>query len=336
MQKRSLEAYVEMENGCFICIDKPKGPTSHQIDYWVREITGIEKVGHVGTLDPQVSGVLVMALGKAVKLIEIAHEMPKEYICAMKIHKDAEENAIRETFSKFIGDIIQLPPVKSAVLRKPRVRKIYSLEILEISDRDILFHVKCESGTYIRTLCVDIGYELGTRGSMTDLRRISTGPFRESKCITLQQLSDAMVLASNGNTRCIREFTMPVESLFTGMNKVVVKQSSVSNISHGSDIFPGGIKGFIGTPLRGETVGVVSEQGNIIATGKMLYNYDQIMDTKCVDIENVLIEPVKTKRKKYSEVYNGKFKKGKHQEKKFSGIKRNQFNRRKEDFGRKK
>ncbi|MGP6219822.1 RNA-guided pseudouridylation complex pseudouridine synthase subunit Cbf5 [Caldiplasma sukawensis] len=336
MQKRSLEAYVEMENGCFICIDKPKGPTSHQIDYWVREITGIEKLGHVGTLDPQVSGVLVMALGKAVKLIDIAHEMPKEYICAMKIHKDSQEDAIREVFSNFVGDIIQLPPVKSAVLRKPRVRKIHSLEILEISGRDILFHVKCESGTYIRTLCVDIGYELGTRGSMTDLRRISTGPFNESKCITLQQLSDAMVLASNGNTRCIREFTMPVESLFTSMNKVVVKQSSVGNISHGSDIFPGGIKGFIGMPLRGETVGIVSEEGKIIATGKMLFNYDQIMDTKCIDIENVLIEPVEAKKKKSGEVNRGKFTKSKHPEKKFSEVKRKDFNRRRDNFARKK
>ena len=89
LQRRSTDWLFPLDEGCFICIDKPSGPTSHQVDYWVRQLTGIEKVGHIGTLDPQATGVLVMALGKAVKSIEIAHEQPKEYIGAMKLHAEA-------------------------------------------------------------------------------------------------------------------------------------------------------------------------------------------------------------------------------------------------------
>ncbi|MCL4345356.1 MAG: RNA-guided pseudouridylation complex pseudouridine synthase subunit Cbf5 [Candidatus Thermoplasmatota archaeon] len=299
LQKKSTVSSFPMgEEGCFLCIDKPKGPTSHQVDHWVREITGVEKVGHVGTLDPQATGLLVMAMGKAVRLVEIAHEQPKEYIASMKLHSQVDEKSIRDVFNIFTGTIYQLPPLKSAVVRRIRPKKIYELEIMEIDDRDILFRVKCESGTYVRTLCLDIGYILGTRANMTDLRRTSTLPFTEKDCITLQQLSDYMILAQKGNDKLLRAAIYSPSFLFSPYPKVVVKDSAVGTISHGSDLYPGGLKAIIGNPLEGDRVGVFSEGGKLVGTGKMLISYNQIMETKIVDFDRVLVDPGPAKHMK--------------------------------------
>jgi tRNA pseudouridine55 synthase/H/ACA ribonucleoprotein complex subunit 4 len=279
------------EEGCFISIDKPKGPTSHQIDHWVRTITGVERVGHIGTLDPQATGLLVIAMGKCVRLVDIAHEYPKVYIASMKLHADSDEEHIRSALSHFVGEIYQLPPVKSAVVRKLRTRTIYSIDILEIRGRDILFKVRCQSGTYIRTLCVDIGYYLGTKGNMTDLRRLETGPFDESMCITLQGLSDMVEIAKKGNDHPLKSVMYQSNFLLSEFNKIIVKTSTLKNIAHGSDLFPGGIKAIIGEPLAGERVAVISEAGALIGTGKMVSSFNQISDTKIVDFDRVLIDP---------------------------------------------
>ena len=298
LQRRSTDWLFPLDEGCFICIDKPSGPTSHQVDHWVRQLTGIEKVGHIGTLDPQATGVLVMALGKAVKSIEIAHEQPKEYIGAMKLHAEAPEEKIREAFKLLTGPIYQLPPIKSAVARKLRIREIYELEIMEINKRDVLFRVKCQSGTYVRTLCLDLGYIIGTRASMIDLRRISSGPFRESDCITLQQLSDYIELAKQGNDRKLKSSIFSQQYIVSPYSKIIVKDSTMENIAHGSDLYPGGIKMIIGEPLRGERVGVFTQSGVFLGTGKMMVSFNQISDTKVLDFDRVVVEPKQKVKKK--------------------------------------
>ncbi|MHB1439580.1 MAG: RNA-guided pseudouridylation complex pseudouridine synthase subunit Cbf5 [Cuniculiplasma sp.] len=292
MQTKSTNWPFPMpEEGCFICIDKPKGPTSHQIDYWVREITGVDRVGHIGTLDPQATGLLVVALGKCVRLVDIAHEYPKEYMATLKLHADSDEESIRKAFDHFRGEVYQLPPLKSAVARKLRTRTIYETEILEIRSRDVLFRVKCQSGTYIRTLCVDIGYYLGTKANMTDLRRLKTGPFNENMSITLQDLSDRIEMAKKGNDHSLKSVIYQSNFLLSEFSKVVIKASAMKTIAHGSDLFPGGIKAIIGQPLAGERVAVISESGSLVGTGKMISSYNQISDTKIVDLDRVLIDP---------------------------------------------
>ncbi|WMT49678.1 RNA-guided pseudouridylation complex pseudouridine synthase subunit Cbf5 [Cuniculiplasma divulgatum] len=291
-QTKSIEWSFPMpEEGCFICIDKPKGPTSHQIDYWVRQITGVERVGHIGTLDPQATGLLVIALGKCVRLVDIAHEYPKEYIATLKLHADADELSIRKAFDHFKGEIYQLPPIKSAVARKLRTREIYDIEIMEIRNRDVLFKVKCQSGTYIRTLCVDIGYYLGTKGNMTDLRRLGTGPFREEMAITLQELSDRVEMAKAGKDHLLKSAMYQSNFLLSTFSKVIIKASTLKTIAHGSDLYPGGIKAIIGEPLAGERVALISESGQLVGTGKMVLSFNQISDTKIVDLDRVLIDP---------------------------------------------
>lgn len=137
-----------------INIDKPKGPTSHQVSDYLQKILNIKKAGHSGTLDPGVTGVQPITLGKATRMAQYLLTAPKEYICVMHIHKKLSEAQIKSTLGFFIGKIKQLPPIKSAVKREERVREIYELEILEIIGQEVLFRVKCQAGTYIRKLCL--------------------------------------------------------------------------------------------------------------------------------------------------------------------------------------
>ena len=248
----------------FIVIDKPKGPTSHQIDAWVREITGEKRVGHIGTLDPNVSGVLVMALGKATKLIDIVHERPKEYISVMRLYSTADTDKIMNVFKEFTGKIYQLPPVRSAVSRQVRERTIYNMDVLEIQEKLILFRVKCESGTYIRTLCTDMGYVIGTGAQMADLRRLSTGQFNESHIHTLQELSDSVVLKKQGDTSLFDNMVIPMDFVFADSPKVVVKNTAIKNIMHGSDIYPSGIKALIGDIHKGSRVAIYSGDNELL------------------------------------------------------------------------
>ncbi|MEM0157654.1 MAG: RNA-guided pseudouridylation complex pseudouridine synthase subunit Cbf5 [Thermoplasmataceae archaeon] len=274
----------------FVVIDKPKGPTSHQVDYWVRQILDVDKVGHIGTLDPNASGVLVMAIGKAVKLIDVAHEYPKEYVTVMRLYGDFGRDQLLAAFDQFKGDIYQLPPMKSAVARALRIRRIYELEIKEVLDRLVMYRVKCESGTYIRTLCIDIGYVLGPGAQMAELRRTATGPFDESMIHTLQELSDAVYMSKNGDPSRLQGLIIPMLELFRNDPKIVVKRTTLSNIAHGSDLFPGGIRAITGKPMKGDRVAVVTEENELVGTGKMLVNYDSIMDLKVVDFDRILLE----------------------------------------------
>jgi tRNA pseudouridine55 synthase/H/ACA ribonucleoprotein complex subunit 4 len=289
----------EKFNDCFIVIDKPKGPTSHQVDYWVREITGISRVGHIGTLDPGVTGVLVMAMGKAVKLIDIVHEQPKEYVCVMRLYHDVDDAELNKVLKEFTGKVYQIPPMRSAVARTLRERIIYSIEVMERSDKLVFFRVKCQSGTYIRTLCTDIGYALGVGAQMAELRRTVTGEFTENGCITLQDLKDYAEVLNSGydSSASIRTFAMDYPLRI--YPKIIVKSSSLKNISRGSDLFPGGIKAVIGEPKKGDRVVAYSERNDLIGTGIMLVDHDNIADLKVLDFDRIMISPPKTERKEY-------------------------------------
>jgi tRNA pseudouridine(55) synthase len=143
-------------------IDKPAGPTSHQVAEYVKKILKIKKSGHSGTLDPGVTGCLPVALGNATRIMEVLLKHGKEYVCVMELHKDVDEKDIKKALLSFKGKIKQIPPVKSAVKREERVREIYDLEILEIKKRLVLFRVSCEAGTYIRRLCLHPNTEILT------------------------------------------------------------------------------------------------------------------------------------------------------------------------------
>src|SRR3989338_4370929 len=135
----------EIINYGIVNIDKPKGPTSHQVSDFVQKILHISKSGHSGTLDPAVTGVLPVALGRGTRIVEALLKAGKEYVAIMHLHRDVEEENLKQMINmNFIGKIQQLPQIKSSVKRQLRTRSIYYLDILEIDGKDILFRAGTE------------------------------------------------------------------------------------------------------------------------------------------------------------------------------------------------
>ena len=225
--ERTIE---EILDAGLINLDKPQGPTSHQVTAWVRDMLGLKRIGHGGTLDPKVSGVLPIATGRATRAVDITLRTDKEYVCMMRLHKDKNEEDLRRVISSFVGDIYQIPPVRSAVKRQMRVRTVHSIMVLDIQGRDVLFRVTCDAGTYIRTLCVDIGEALGVGAQMEDLRRVRSGNMKEEASVQLQDIKDAYVSwKEDGDEKWLREIVRPFEVLLEPLPKIIIKDSAVED-----------------------------------------------------------------------------------------------------------
>src|SRR5207249_2528614 len=200
-EDRSIEERIRL--GVAI-VDKPTGPTSHQVSAWVRDMFGVPKAGHSGTLDPRVTGVLPVALADATRALEAVLEGDKEYVGVMQLHQDVDERRVRSMMGRFVGEIYQIPPIRSAVKREQRTRNVYELEPFEVDGRNVLFRVRCESGTYIRTLCADIGDALGVGANLVDHIRVGdlvgvyTGKGEAVAIAKALMTSDRIVIAKSG------------------------------------------------------------------------------------------------------------------------------------------
>lgn len=284
----------ELLKGGVIILDKPSGPTSHQATAWVRDALKADKVGHGGTLDPYVSGVLPVTLGKATRLTDIVLSSDKEYICLMRLRGDRPEKKIREVMSKFCGKIYQLPPVRSSIKRQLRIRTVKELEILEIKGRDVLFRMSCDAGTYARTLCVDIGDLLGCGANMVELRRSRSGKMTEARAATLHDIKDAYVFWQQyGREDWLRSLIMPMEVLVEPLPKIVVKATAVDAICHGADLNISGIHMLDDEIRKNALVAMMTARGELIAIGRMAMSSSKIMSTsqgKAVDTERVFME----------------------------------------------
>ena len=288
---RPIDEYIR--NGV-VCIDKPAGPTSHEVVVWIRKILGVNKTGHAGTLDPKVTGVLPVLIENATKLVKFLQTSEKEYVSLMRLHSDADEGSIREAFELFKGKIYQRPPLKSAVKKRIRIREIYELEILEIDGRDILFRVRCEAGTYIRKLCSDLGEVIGTGAHMQELRRTKTGVFDESDAFTLHELLDAYrIYQETGNETFVREIIRPMEVAVKNLKKIVVKDTAVDALCHGADLSARGIC-FIQKDIeKGDTVAIFTLKNELVALGKALASAKEIFNAKSgimVETNRVIME----------------------------------------------
>ena len=162
-----------------INLDKPAGPTSHEVAAWTKKIMKLKCIGHGGTLDPKVTGILPITLEDSTKIVQAFLYSGKEYVCVMKLHGNIEESRVRQILTEFEDEIYQRPPLRSSVKRQIRTRRIYYNEFLEMDGRNVLFRVGCEGGTYIRILCYDMGEILGVGAHMQELRRTHAGPFSE-------------------------------------------------------------------------------------------------------------------------------------------------------------
>ncbi len=276
-------------------VDKPAGPTSHQVSAYVKQILGLTKTGHSGTLDPNVTGVLAVALGRSTKITQALLTAGKEYICIMHLHDDYPEEKIRRVCNDFLGTITQLPPLKSAVKRQERQREIYYLEILEIDGREVLFKVGCQAGTYIRKLCTDIGKKLGTNAHMAELRRTKAGPFQEETIVTLQDLHDAVAYWKEDNDeKHMRKCIQPVENAVSHLGKMWISDYAVDSLCHGAALHIPGIAKLETEIKYGDVVAIMTLRGELVATGTAKMNSNEIMMKEnglVVLIEAVFMEP---------------------------------------------
>jgi H/ACA ribonucleoprotein complex subunit 4 len=279
-----------------INLDKPIGPTSHEIDSWVKRILHVDKTGHGGTLDPKVTGVLPIGIDHATRVIQMLLGAPKEYVCLMRLHDSVPEKKVQDIFTEFTGKIFQMPPIKSAVKRELRVRRIYNVDILEIEDQDVLFRVKCEGGTYIRKYCHDIGEALGCGAHMAELRRTISGPFHEDETLkTLHDLTDAYhAWTEDEDESQLRECILPMERAVDHLPKIMVRDSTVDALCHGADLAAGGIMQLSPNIDRGNTVAILTLKGELIAAGETLKTSGEILNEKkgiMVNIKKVFMEP---------------------------------------------
>ena len=266
-EERSIEELLELG---VINLDKPVGPSSHEIVAWLKRLTGIERIAHAGTLDPKVSGVLPILLRRAVKVLPVLLAEDKEYVVVMRLHGDVPEEEVRRVVKEFRGPIYQRPPLRSAVKRVVRVRRIYDLRVLEVSGRDVLMWVWCEAGTYIRKLCYDIGQVLGVGAHMQELRRIRSGSLSEREHrATMQDVVDAFVFwRENGMEEYLREVVLPVEYAVQHLPKVVVRDSAVDAIAHGAPLaVPGILRVDSGIRVR-DRVAIFTKKGELVAIGE--------------------------------------------------------------------
>jgi len=259
-------------------LDKTAGPTSHQVAAWLRNALDVEDVGHGGTLDPKVTGALPVAVNGAVRAVGALLSAGKEYVTVLRLHEDRNEADVKRVAAGFVGKVTQTPPVRSAVAKRPRVRRIYYLDVLESSDRDVLLRVGCQAGTYIRNLCVDLGRALGTRGHMQELRRTRTGLFTEADLVTLQDVVDARAFWTEDKDEAeMRRVVRPVEAMVAHLNHVVLRDSAVDAVCHGAPLACIGVSQLDAGIEPGEQVALLTLKGELVALATAQMTSHQVL-----------------------------------------------------------
>jgi len=275
--KRTIE---QLLNYGIILLDKPPGPTSHETVAWTKRILKLPKIGHSGTLDPQVSGVLPLGLGEATKALGVLLYGPKEYHALGRIHSLPSKEKLEETIDLFRGEIFQKPPQRSAVVRQTRTRTIYEFEVLEQKERLLLTRILCESGTYIRKLYYDLGEILGSGATMIELRRTRVDQFYETDgLVTLHQLADAFaVWEEKKDDSKLMKMIKPVECAFSELKSVVIRDSAVDAMCHGAQLAIPGILKISPNLKKGDIVGVYTQKGEVVALAESTMSEEEIRD----------------------------------------------------------
>ncbi len=225
-----------------INLDKSSGPTSFDASEFVKKKLGVRKTSHFGTLDPQVTGVLPVALNRACKLTGFFLGEDKEYIGIMSIHEDISQEKIEKAIKeKFLGKIRQLPPVKSRVKRQEREREIKKFEILEKEGKNFLFRAECQGGTYIRKLVSDLGEYLNVGAHMLELRRVRAGIFKENDkdypSTNLYDFEKAVDEYKKGHDEMLKRMIIPAEIIFKVYPVVQAKESSLKKLLTGKPVY---------------------------------------------------------------------------------------------------
>lgn len=282
--ERSLESLVEFG---VLNLDKPPGPSAHQVSAWLRDILGVEKAAHAGTLDPKVTGCLPVLTGVATRLAPAFLEGEKEYVSVLELHGPAPTD-VESVVSEFEGDLYQKPPRKSAVSRRLRVRTVHELDLLEVRERKALLRIRCESGTYVRKLCHDIGLALGTGAHMGHLRRTGTTPFDDTSLCSLYDLADAIAFAEEGEEAPLRAILEPGERALVHLPRVTIAPSAAREVAHGAQVYAPGVIDAAGDPDEEPLVACYTPDGSAVCLGRLVGDPDADSG-RAVALERVLV-----------------------------------------------
>lgn len=303
---------------------KPPGMTSHDVVGFIRRTLKIKKAGHTGTLDPGVAGVLPVCLGRATKIIEYMSEDIKQYRAELTLGSSTDTQDgfgeilsrgdatkitpedVREAINSLIGDLKQVPPMVSAlkhqgkklyelaregieVERKPRKIHIYEAKILRCMDFGtpsprVLFDISCSKGTYVRTICHDLGEKLGCGGFMSFLVRTGTGMFKISEALTVEEI--VQLAETNNIINCITPLN---DALY--LEPVLIHDSVIKSVQHGNRVYKAGVMQMPLNIRENQIIKLVNKNNECLATAKVI-----IDQTKPVDAEDntrYLFQPVK-------------------------------------------
>ncbi|KAK9510257.1 hypothetical protein O3M35_005080 [Rhynocoris fuscipes] len=264
--QRPLQEYIKSG---YINLDKPSNPSSHEVVAWIKRILRVEKTGHSGTLDPSVTGCLIVCIERATRLAKSQQSAGKEYIGVFKLHEPVENvELILKKMELLKSAQFQRPPLISAVKRQLRVRTIYDSKLIEYDkERNMgIVWLKCEAGTYVRTYCVHLGLLLGVGGQMVELRRNRSGiQSEEQGLVTMHDIHDAQWLYDNHRDESyLRRVIRPLEGLLIGHKRIVMKDSAVNAVCYGAKIMlPGVLKYEDGIELNEEIV-IMTTKGEAI------------------------------------------------------------------------
>ncbi|CAN1256353.1 H/ACA ribonucleoprotein complex subunit 4 [Linum perenne] len=267
--KRPLAEYIRYG---VMNLDKPANPSSHEVVAWIKRILRSEKTGHSGTLDPKVTGNLIVCIDRATRLVKSQQGAGKEYVCVARLHDKVPDVAkVGRALETLTGAVFQRPPLISAVKRQLRIRTVYESKLLEYDvDRHlVVFWISCEAGTYVRTMCVHLGLVLGVGAHMQELRRVRSGILGEKdNMVTMHDVMDAQWAYDNYRDESyLRRVIMPLEVLLTSYKRLVVKDSAVNAICYGAKLMIPGLLRFENDVEVGEEVVLMTTKGEAIALG---------------------------------------------------------------------
>ena len=288
---------TELLDSGIILINKSSGPTSHQLTAWARNLLGLNRLGHGGTLDPFATGLLTFLCGKATKITNIVLNSNKSYVAVIRFENPVAKDDLKELLISLNGDIYNVPPKESAVKVQVRSRSIYSMNLLDLDDsgKVAIINLSCNAGTYVRTLTKDIGLLLGNNCDLIELHRDMTGNFDESMACTMHQLTDAVFLWQNqGDDRGLKRLMSPIEIILNKLPKIYVKDGAVSAVSHGAPLAKPGIVRAAKGIKKGDSVIILSLKEEAVAIATLNVNSEDLVNMSSGQVataQSVLMVP---------------------------------------------
>ena len=267
----------ELFNFGVINLDKPKKMYCKQLDNKLVHILETPRIGHAGTLDPMVEGVLPILVQRATKISEIMSNAGKVYEGTLFFHDEVKESDVKKVLKSFVGKIRQFPPKHSAIKRQWRTREIYFIEVLKFKGRYLDFKVGCEAGTYIRTLCVDIGKKIGVGAHMIRLKRTQVASLKLEDSIDFYKLiSVYQDYLKTKNESELKKVFITKEQALAHLPKVWVDNDLIFRLKNGSPVFAPGILALESGIEKNEQVAIVSEDNEVLATGTAEMDSEQM------------------------------------------------------------